>query len=215
MTRRRLSLSMFFGLAMAALTGCELDLERMIRQHRYDPYEPSPYLESGTIMQHPPSGTVPWSRPGQAQRKEGAAGNMGAAGSFEELASGMRDGTFVQALAVAVSPELLQRGHDRFRIFCAPCHGIVGDGNTPIAADMQLRPPPSLHLPRIRAYPAGRLFRVITDGYGLMRPYAAELSVNDRWAVVAYVQALQLSQQARLEDLPAEVRTEARSWLNR
>jgi Cytochrome C oxidase, cbb3-type, subunit III len=78
---------------------------------------------------------------------------------------------------------------------------------------MTLRPPPSLHEPRIVAYPVGRLFRVVSQGYGLMPSYADVLSIEDRWAVVAYVQALELSQRVELARLPVELRNEAEPWL--
>ncbi len=96
-------------------------------------------------------------------------------------------------------------------MYCAACHGLAGDGDSPVARNMALRKPPSLHEPRIRALPAGRLYAVVRDGYGLMPSYAEELSVGERWAVVAYVRALQLSQGARLAELPPELRSEARA----
>lgn len=97
---------------------------------------------------------------------------------------------------------LLERGQDRFEIFCAPCHGALGDGETPIAEDMALRPPPSLHEPRIVALSDDDLYARTTEGFGLMPSYAAQLPPHDRWAVVAYVRALQLSQRTPIAWLP-------------
>jgi mono/diheme cytochrome c family protein len=103
---------------------------------------------------------------------------------------------------------LLARGRVRFDIACAPCHGVLGDGQSVVATKMSLRRPPSLHEPRLRAYGPERIYDVIVTGYGLMPSYAAYLSVEDRWAVAAYVRALQLSRHATAADLPAVVRRE-------
>jgi hypothetical protein len=87
---------------------------------------------------------------------------------------------------------------------CAVCHGVLGDGDSQVALNMSLRRPPSLHLYRDR--PDGYIFQVISRGFGLMPSYAGSISVHDRWAVVAYVRALQLSQFASVDQLPAELR---------
>jgi hypothetical protein len=103
------------------------------------------------------------------------------------------------------------KGH--FETFCAPCHGLLADGQSQVAESMQYRKPPSLLEPRIRALPAGQVFAVITEGYGFMPSYAHALSVNQRWALVAYLRALQWSQGAELARLPEGVRKEAEAWL--
>lgn len=95
-----------------------------------------------------------------------------------------------------VDVALLARGRQRFDIVCAACHGVLGDGDTEVARHMALRPPPSLHEPRIRALPPERVVEVIRLGFGLMPSYATVLPPRDRWAVVAYLRALQLSQEA-------------------
>ena len=84
--------------------------------------------------------------------------------------------------------QVLRRGRERFGIFCAPCHGIIGNGDTMVAANMPLRRPPSLLDEKVRRYPDGRIYRVITEGYGLMRSYADSLGESDRWAIVLYVE---------------------------
>ena len=86
------------------------------------------------------------------------------------------------------------------------CHGIDGQAGTPVAGNMALRPPPSLLHEHLRQAPAGRIFAAITEGYGFMPSYAAELPVRDRWAVVGYVRALQLAQRAELDALPDSIR---------
>ena len=114
---------------------------------------------------------------------------------------------FVAAVPVTIDMKLLQRGEDRYRIYCTPCHGQVGRGDG-IVVRRGYRPPPSFHIDRLRAQPAGYFFDVMTAGFGAMPDYADKLSVADRWAVVAYVRALQLSQNATVADVPAERRAE-------
>jgi mono/diheme cytochrome c family protein len=108
---------------------------------------------------------------------------------------------------------LVQLGQDRFNVYCAACHGVLGDGDTPVAAHMPLRRPPSLHDPAIVAFTPERLYAIVTQGYGFMPSYAPQLSVRERWAVVAYVRALQRSQASTLTALPADVQQEARGAL--
>jgi mono/diheme cytochrome c family protein len=114
---------------------------------------------------------------------------------------------FVTAVPVAIDMKLLKRGEDRYRIYCTPCHGQVGRGDGMVVR-RGYRPPPSFHIDRLRAQPAGYFFDVMTAGFGAMPDYADKLSVADRWAVVAYVRALQLSQNASLADVPPERRGE-------
>lgn len=105
-----------------------------------------------------------------------------------------------------LSRELLRRGQNRFDRFCAPCHGLLGDGDSEVARSASFRPPPSLHEPRIVAMPNERLFDVITGGYGLMPSFGAPLAPADRWAVVRYVRALERSQHVELGTLSPEER---------
>jgi len=112
-----------------------------------------------------------------------------------------------------LTPELLKQGQKRFDIYCAACHGVLGDGRSQVAENMLLRPPPSLHEERLRALSPERLYGIIRDGYGLMPAYGPALSEHDRWAVVAYVGALQLSQSVELSSLPSNMQQEAAPWL--
>ena len=180
-----------------ALWGCQVDLERMLDQHKAEAYEASRFFEDGQSMRAPPSGTV-------------AVTDVTGP---PELVTGMRDNQYVQAYPLTVDAALLARGQNRFRIFCATCHGPLGDGVSQVAENMKLRKPPSLHDRRLVEYPPGRMYRVIAEGYGLMPAYAEELTVTDRWAVVAFVGALQLSQNVALLDLPESSRQEAQPWL--
>lgn len=109
------------------------------------------------------------------------------------------------AFPLPVNRELLERGQDRYRIFCTPCHGLQGDGNGMVAM-RGMKHPPSFHEERLRQAPNGYLFDTITNGFGAMYGYSAQIPPRDRWAIVAYVRALQLSRNARVGDLPAELR---------
>ena len=108
----------------------------------------------------------------------------------------------------AMTPALLSLGRARFDVVCAPCHGVTGDGDSIIAGKMSLRPPPSLHEARIRALGDDAIEDVIRDGYGLMPRLSMHLAPHERRAVVAYVRALQRSQDLPFADAPAKVRAE-------
>jgi mono/diheme cytochrome c family protein len=180
------------------VAGCsDCDLNRMVDQPRYTSYEACEVCPGGTIMMHPPEGTVARSAPL-------AAG---------PLATGRAGGAFAAAIPIAVDRAVLARGRSRFDVFCAACHGRLGDGRSQVAENMTLRRPPDLVAPPYTEYPPGRIFAAITDGFGLMLSYAGELPLEDRWAVVAYVQVLQLSQRAPLDELPPQIRQEAAPWL--
>jgi mono/diheme cytochrome c family protein len=192
--RRRAALALLLLVAACAAGPDEdgFDFARMRCQPKYLPYDESRFFPDGRAMRVPPAGTVAYGGP---------AGPPA-------LTTGLAGGLPVARVPLAVTPALLERGRERFDIYCAACHGVLGDGRSAVARSMQLRPPPSLHLARIRALPDGRIFQVATEGYGVMPSYAAELSVTERWAVVAYVRALQLSQSVPAGALPAAVRAE-------
>ena len=101
-----------------------------------------------------------------------------------------------------VTAELLTRGQQRYDIYCAPCHSRVGDGNGVIPSRGFPRKPPSYHIERLRKAPLGYLFDVITNGFGAMPDYSSQIPPRDRWAIVAYIRALQLSQGATSADVP-------------
>jgi mono/diheme cytochrome c family protein len=103
----------------------------------------------------------------------------------------------------AVTKEVLERGQERFNIFCAPCHSRVGDGNGFVPSRGFSKRPPSFHIERLEKAPAGYFFDVITNGFGIMPDYASQIPVRDRWSIIAYVRALQLSQNATRSDVPA------------
>jgi mono/diheme cytochrome c family protein len=176
------------------LAGCELidqpDLERMTQQRNFRPYEPTVFFADGRAMRSPPPNTVPQTRIlGRPQFTDGVDGDR-----------------YLDTIPVPIDRALLERGRSRFNIFCAACHGRLGDGRSEVARNMELRKPPSLVAEPVRSFPPGRIFRAITVGYGLMPAYPNELSPQDRWATVAYLRALQLSQAIPADKLPPELR---------
>lgn len=117
------------------------------------------------------------------------------------LHTGKENGQPVTAFPFAITRKELDRGQDRFNIYCAPCHSRLGDGRGMVVL-RGYRQPPSFHIDRLREAPPGYVYDVITNGFGAMPDYRAQLTVEDRWAVVAYLKALQLSQHATMSDVP-------------
>ncbi|MGH7821235.1 MAG: c-type cytochrome [Candidatus Binatia bacterium] len=118
------------------------------------------------------------------------------------LHTGKIDGRFVDTFPFGVDSRLLERGRDRYDIYCAPCHDRVGAGRGMVVR-RGFRQPPSFHEQRLREAAVGYFFDVITNGFGVMPDYAAQIAVRDRWAIVAYLRALQLSQHATTAEVPA------------
>ena len=118
-----------------------------------------------------------------------------------QLYEGRVDGKLAETFPFPITKEVLERGQERFNIFCAPCHDRVGTGQGMIVRRGYLAPP-SYHTDRLRTASVGHFFQVITHGFGVMPDYAAQISPKDRWAIIAYIRALQLSQNAKLTDVP-------------
>jgi mono/diheme cytochrome c family protein len=125
----------------------------------------------------------------------------------DALNTGKVNGAPVDNLPVPLTEDLVRRGRDRYDTFCAPCHGRTGRGDG-MVSQRGFKKPPSYHLDRLRAMPVGYFFDVITNGFGAMADYSAQLAIEDRWAVAAYVRALQISQSAKSGDVPADHRAE-------
>ena len=173
--------------ALALLAaGCRQDMHDA---PRYEPYEKSDFFADGRSARPLVEGTV--ARGHLREDTPAATGKMGK--------------LFVATAPVPVTLDLLRRGQERFGIYCTPCHGLTGSGDGMVVR-RGFRRPTSFHDPRLRAQPDGYLFDVITSGFGAMPDYAAQVPVPDRWAVVAYIRALQLSQNATLADVPADRR---------
>jgi mono/diheme cytochrome c family protein len=171
------------------------------RQPRAGRYKDSTFFANGQSMHAPPEGTVPRER--IVQNTPLTTGRL-ADGPVQP--NGEPLPRYVSTIPVPVTKELLALGRKRYDITCGTCHGPLGDGVSIVASQMALRPPPSLH--NYTARPAGYIFEVATKGFGLMASYAAELDVNERWAVVAYIRALQLSQHANVDMVPPDKRGE-------
>jgi mono/diheme cytochrome c family protein len=175
------------------------------RQPRVHQYTESVFFEDGLSMHAPPEGAVPRERitmkPVLTTGREGETGQI--------AANGERVPSYAKTIPLPVTRQLLELGRKRFDITCGTCHGPVGDGNSIVATQMSLRPPPSLH--KYSDRPPGYIFDVITKGFGLMASYAADMTVEERWAVVAYVRALQLSQAVPLTQIPPAERARLES----
>lgn len=187
---------------LGLLPGCTLlppiDFQRMIDQDRFQVWQHSAWFEDGRAMRTPPEGTLP--------RDE----RLGA----PALTQGIVAGAYVENIPLPLTRPVLDAGAARFEVYCAPCHGLRGDGESVVADQMDLRRPPPIAGPAAQALPAGRIYQVIVDGYGLMRSYREDLiTPEERWAVVAYLRALTLSHGVPLDSLPPEIRREAERQL--
>jgi hypothetical protein len=173
------------------------------RQPRAGRYKESAFYDDGLSMHAPPEGTVPRERITQnAPLTTGRLPDGPVQPNGEPLPN------YVTSIPLPLTRQLLELGRKRFDITCATCHGPLGDGNSIVATQMSLRPPPSLIAQKYVQKPSGYLFEVATKGFGLMASYAAELDVQERWAVVAYLRALQLSETASVEQVPPAKRGE-------
>ncbi len=153
------------------LCGCDLS---MTEQRKLPTYAPTSLWRDGTTAQPLPDGVV-------------AQGDVGLAAEAKT--------------PPPVRAALLERGRERFGIFCAPCHGLAGDGDGVIVAH-GFPAPPSYHIDRLLAAPAQHFYDVITNGYGVMYSYGDRVPPHDRWAIAAYIRALQLSRRAKVAEVP-------------
>lgn len=173
-------------LLLVAAAGCRLDMHQ---QPRVEPLGRSEFFPHDQGARPLPPGTV-------------ARGHLREDTYFY---TGLVEGSPGNMFPYPVTREMLQRGRDGYDVFCAPCHAATGDGNGMIV-QRGFRRPPSLHDPRLRGAPQGYFFDIITNGFGVMPSYAAQIPHADRWAIIAYVRALQLSQNAVLDDVPPAAR---------
>jgi mono/diheme cytochrome c family protein len=153
-------------LAIALVVLAVAGCDEMDQQPRYDHYEKSTLFPDGKSLQSPPAGTIARDEP--------------------DPASALRD-------RPAMSPALMERGRERYGIYCTPCHGAMGDGRG-IVPSRGFPQPPSFHIQRLRSAPSSHFVEIITKGHGVMYSYADRVTPADRWAIAAYIRALQLSQ---------------------
>ena len=171
-------------LAVLALAGCRQDMQD---QPRFKPLAQSDFYADLRSARPPVEGTV-------------ARGQLHEDSYFYTGKFGNNPGDY---MPFAVTDDVLARGRERFNIYCAPCHSRLGDGNGMIV-QRGFRAPPSYHTERLRKAPLGYFFDVTTNGFGAMPEYASQIPPRDRWCIVAYIRALQLSQGAAMGDVPSE-----------
>lgn len=169
------------GIALT-LAGCRLDMHI---QPKYLPYDETDFFGDGRSERAPVSGTI-------------ARGQLRA---DELLYTGKENGVVADEFPFPITPADLQRGREEFNVFCTPCHDYTGTGNGMIV-QRGFPAPPSYHIDRLRQAPAGHFFGVMTNGFGRMFSYAARITPEDRWRIVAYIRVLQLSRHATLGDVP-------------
>jgi mono/diheme cytochrome c family protein len=225
------------SLISLSATGCR---QQMAEQPSYRPLQPSDFFGDERSARHLVPNTVAWGeatgsvnsyrvgsdQPGDVFRTAVIVGS--AAGpwmlAWTPVLAGGPFPSYTTEFPVPVTAELMKRGQERFLIFCAICHDVAGTGRGKIVERGYLQPPNyALDLSRgyqrrgiemlLRDAPVGYYFEVITNGFGGMPDYAAQVPPRDRWAIIAYIRALQLSQQARLADLPARARELAKRRL--
>jgi Cytochrome C oxidase, cbb3-type, subunit III len=183
MTRSSRILLSACAVAFFFATGCQVRQD-MADQPKYRPLSPSDSFADGRSERPLIENTV-------------------ARGSIDD------DDLFISrdsnAFPLQLTPELMQRGKERYGIFCTPCHGIQGDGNGMVAM-RGMKHPPSYHSDRLRKVPNGYFFDIITNGFGAMLNYSAQIPPRDRWAIIAYIRALQFSRNAPVSELPSDLR---------
>jgi len=186
-TSRKVFTFAFLLLTFSLLfTACQQD---MAQQPRVKPLAASDFFGDGRGARPPVPGTV-------------ARGQLR---DDDHLYTGKVNGQLAETFPFAVTREVMARGQQRYTIYCTPCHGPLGEGDGMIVR-RGLKPPPSFHAERLLKSPPGHFFDVMTNGLGAMQDYSVQINAEDRWAIVAYIRALQLSQNATLADAPAEER---------
>jgi len=186
-TRSLAGLALLLVASLAPAISCR---QVMNDEPKYKPLSSSDFYSNGQSARPLVDGTV-------------ARGHLR---TNEPLFTGMNNDQLVASVPLPITRELLQHGQERFNIFCSPCHGRLGDGNG-LVAQRGLRNVASYHDPRLLQAPDGHFFDVVTNGFGAMYSYASRVPPRDRWAIIAYIRALQLSQHATLADVPLEERS--------
>src|SRR5690348_15718484 len=173
---------------MLCAVGCRRDMQD---QPKYKPLGASRFFADGRAARPIPPGTI--------ARDELT--------NDDPVHTGAKNGEFLETIPLPLTQALLERGRDRFDIFCSPCHGRTGDGYG-MVRQRGFWIPANLHTERLRAVPPGYIYQVIKNGYGAMPDHGDQIPVDDRWAIVAYLRALQLSRNASLSEVPPEARAD-------
>lgn len=172
----------------------------MDHQAKYKPQAESRFFADGRSDRPLPAGTVPRGRTVAADPAFLRADDFHYAGKAA-------DGSFAKGFPLPVTEGLIRRGQDRYQIYCAPCHGSLGDGQG-ITKSYGMLATPTFHDDRLRAMVEGEIYNTVTNGKNTMLGYADKLSPDDRWAVIAYLRALQRAHHGTINDVPAEKRGE-------
>jgi mono/diheme cytochrome c family protein len=176
-------------LALGALAACRQDMHD---QPKYIPLRPSSFFMDGRSARPIPENTV-------------ARGHLDEDTAFYTGKDAA--GKLVTEFPIPVTKELILRGQNRFNIYCTPCHDHTGSGNGMVPR-RGFRHPPTYHQDRLRKIAVGHFFDVITNGLGAMQDYSAQVEPRDRWAIAAYIRTLQFSEQASINDVPADARAQ-------
>ena len=180
---------LFTALLLAVFSAsCRQDMQD---QPKYKPLAPSRFFSDGKSARQLVEGTAPYIPEGKATPP-------------------ITDLSKMTTLPFTLTPQVMDRGQGRFNIYCSPCHGRLGYGNG-MVVQRGFRAPPSYHIDRLRQAPLGHFYGVMTDGFGAMPSYADKVAPDDRWAVAAYIRALQLSQNATINEAPPEERAKLQS----
>jgi hypothetical protein len=182
--RRLGALFLFLFLFVASCT------QQMAEQPRFDPLQASEFFPNGASARLLPAGVISHDQVDRDELRD----------------TGMVNGKAVDTIPFIVDRDFMLRGQQRYNIYCSPCHDYLGTGKGMAARRGFQRQPASFQTPDMRAVPAGHFVDVMTNGFGSMPSYANQILVRDRWAITAYIRALQLSQSAAINDVPAEVR---------
>jgi cytochrome c553 len=174
------------GAIALLLVGCRMDMHV---QPKYLPYEPTDFFSDGRSERQPVPGTV-------------ARGHL----RLDELMfTGRENGVVVDKFPFPITKADLDRGRERYNVYCTPCHDYTGSGRGMIV-QRGFPQPPSYHIQRLRDAPAGHFYEVITNGFGAMYSYAARVEPADRWRIAAYIRVLQLTRNAKMDDVPESER---------
>ncbi|HEY6291905.1 MAG TPA: cytochrome c [Terriglobia bacterium] len=173
-------------LALGAAAACRVDMHV---QPRYDPLAPSTFFPDGRSERPMVPGTVP----------------HGVPRTDELMYTGKVNGVVANEFPFPITRQDLDRGRERYNIYCSPCHDYTGSGHG-VIVQRGLQQPTSYHSEKLRNAPVGHFFEVMTNGFGVMYSYATRVTPDDRWRIAAYIRALQLSQHATIDDVPADQR---------
>ena len=175
-----------FGVFLTFLVGCRLDMHL---QPKYLPYQATSFFPDGRSERQPVPGTV-------------ARGQL----RIDELFyTGRENGVVANRFPFPITRTDLERGRERFNVYCTPCHDYTGSGRGMIV-QRGFPQPPSYHIQRLRDAPVGHFYEVITNGFGAMYSYASRIEPADRWRIAAYIRVLQFSQNAKIDDVPESER---------